>query len=138
VSQQNVETACRWLEAPKATRDEVRSAALELWHADGWYHPVAKFPETRPCNSREEIIEWHGQFRDTWSDDSLEVQRVLAVRDDRVLASVTLRSAGRMSEVSSEGDLHMCVWLQNGRLIRRRTTSRWLAHSTPSGSTETC
>jgi ketosteroid isomerase-like protein len=116
---ENAEIVRRWLDAPKATQDDVRAATLELWAEDGQYYPVAKFPEAPPSHGREEILEWFGQFVEVWSDYAQQVRRIIEVEDDRVLACTTMRAAGRVSGVELQGDLYLCFWLRKGLLIRR-------------------
>jgi SnoaL-like domain len=113
-----VEIVRRWLEAPKGTRQEVRVSAAEFWDVDGEYCPVRKFPEARPCHGLEEISEFVAEILEAWSDFAFAVQQMVEVDDDRVLACTTMRASGRGSEMRVEGDLYMCVWLREGRLVR--------------------
>jgi hypothetical protein len=114
----NVEIVRRWLEAPKGTREEVRASSAEFWAADAEYHPVGKFPEARPRHGLEEISEFVGGILEAWPDFAFAVRQMTEVGGDRVLACTTMRASGRASEMRVEGDLHICVWLRHGRVVR--------------------
>jgi ketosteroid isomerase-like protein len=119
VSAENLEIVRRWL-APATSRspDDLRAAVEELCDPDIDYYPVRKFPEARPCHGIDELSQFLGRFRESWSRYAWEIKELIQVGDDRILACLNLRAEGRESGMGLEGEMYQCVWLRNGRFFR--------------------
>ena len=118
MSQENVDVVRRWITLVPGTPDEVAAAVEDFWDEDGDYYPVRKFPEARPCHSRDEIAQFLLQFAEAFHSFEWCIRRLIPVRDDRVLAWITLSGEGRGSGIDLGGDLYQCLWLRHGRLFR--------------------
>jgi ketosteroid isomerase-like protein len=118
VSAENAELVCSLLERLNKSSDEIRAVITELCDSDVDYYPVRKFPESRPCHGREDFSEFLVRFREAFSDYRAEIDEVIAVGDDRVLACLNLRAEGRESGVNLEGGMYHCAWLRHGRFFR--------------------
>jgi hypothetical protein len=82
------------------------------------YHPVRKFPDTRPVHGREDWARWYQQYRAAWASYELVANELIPVGDDGVLVCATLRAQGIGSGVTLEGELFQCFWLRDGRCHR--------------------
>ena len=91
----------------------------QFWEPDCDYYPAKNFPDSRPCHGREEIARYLTDYLRAWDRFEFEINRLIAVGDDRVLSHVTVRADGRQSGVRLDGDLYQCLWLRNGRLLRQ-------------------
>jgi len=108
----------RWLEVSGAGPEGALAALEELWDPDADYYPVRKFPEAKPCHSREEFSRFIVQWLAAFSVLDNEVRELVPVGDDRVLACSNLVAEGRASGMRLEGDLYQCFWLRHGRIFR--------------------
>lgn len=98
--------------------EEAIAAVPEFWDADADHYPVRKFPEARPSHGQQEFSRFIAEFWDAFSVSDWEVQELIPVGDDRVLAWSIMRAAGRGSGVKVEGDIYQCCWLRHGRFFR--------------------
>ncbi len=94
MSQENVEVVRRFIDqyGDRVTCKNSPPTSLSLM-----------FPEARPY---------------AWDLYEMEVNKLIPVSDDRVLAHSTIRAEGRESGVKLDGDLYQCVWLRHGRFMR--------------------
>jgi len=106
------------LAAISASPEEARAAVAEFLDADVDYYPVRKIPEARPCHGLEEFSRFVARYLEAWSRYEWEIQELIEVGDDRVLACVNLRAEGRESGMKLAGDLYTCIWLRHGRFFR--------------------
>src|SRR3954452_25497096 len=96
--------------------DEIRAKIAEHCDVDIDYYPARNFSEARPCHGREELWQFLEAYLGAWHRALWESRELIAVGDDRVLASVRLRGEGRGSGVKLEGHLYQCHWLRHGKL----------------------
>ena len=54
-----------------------------------------------------------------WDDYRLRIRAITPVRDDRVLAHVSLTTEGRESGLNLQVELFLCFWLRHGRVFRQ-------------------
>ena len=86
---------------------EIREWVAESWDQNGDYYPVRKFPESRPCHGRDEIA---------------------AFLIDYGESHARLRTEGRGSGLTLDGDIYYALWLRHGRCFRQED------HLTPAGA----
>jgi ketosteroid isomerase-like protein len=115
LSQQNLDTVRRWMSVPWA---ESRAAIEAFWDADADYYPVRKVPEARPCHGQDEVAQFFDEFADAFSRLHTELRWQIPVPGDRVLGCANLRTEGRGSGISLEGDVYYCFWMRHGRFFR--------------------
>jgi hypothetical protein len=108
----------RWLWSADEAPDDIRARAAEVWDETGDYYPVRKFPESRPCHGRDEIVDFVVQFRDAWSNLAWEIRDIVDVGSDRMLVCSAIRAEGHGSGMTLEGDVYQSIWLRNGRFLR--------------------
>jgi SnoaL-like domain len=118
MSKENVEIVRRWFAPLSGGPEQLVPAVSEFWDPVGDYYPVPKFPEARPCHSREEVAQFLVQFGEAFSRSDWEIRWIHAVGDERVLACASLRAEGRGSGINLEGDVYHCFWLRHGRFFR--------------------
>jgi hypothetical protein len=118
MSQENVEIVRRWFAPLSGGPEQLLAAVSEFWDPVGDYYPVPKFPEARPCHSREEVAQFLVQFGEAFSRSDWAIRWLRAVGDERVLACASLRAEGRGSGINLEGDVYHCFWLRHGRFFR--------------------
>ena len=129
MSEDNVEIYRTALEGfRELAPDDTPEQVAQFWEPDGDYYPGKSFPDSRPCHGREEIARYLTDYLRAWDRFEFEINRLIAVGDDRVLSHVTVRADGRQSGLRLDGDLYQCVWLRNGRLLRQED------HLTPAGA----
>ena len=118
MSQENVEIVRRWFAPMGEGAEELLAAVSEFCDAAVDYYPVGKWPEARPCHSREELSRFLVQFGEAFSHSEWAVRWLIAIGDDRVLACANLRAQGRGSGINLEDDIYHCFWLRHGRFFR--------------------
>jgi hypothetical protein len=118
MSQENVEVVRRFIDQYGDAPSDLQGLAANFFEPDADYYPVQKFPEARPCHGVEEIARFQADYRDAWDRYEMEVNKLIPVSDDRVLAHSTIKAEGRESGVKLDGDLYQCVWLRHGRFMR--------------------
>jgi hypothetical protein len=119
MSQENVEIVRRYFEeGPGGPAEQLSAWIAGFWDPDGDYYPPRKFPESRPCHGRKEIVRFLTEYRAPW-DLRPVVKDARAIGDDRVLVHGRVQAEGRGSGVPVEGDIYWCFWLRHGRFIRR-------------------
>lgn len=118
MAQQNLEVAANWLLRALQSPQDAQAAVAEFWDPDGDYYPVRKFPESRPCHGLSEIAGFLVQFHEAWSHLEWEMQEVIEIGEDRVLVCGVMRGEGHVSGMNLGGDVFVCMWLRNGRLLR--------------------
>ena len=133
MSQENVEIVRRTLNAFRwgpegAAPEEMQEVVSEFWDPDADYYPSRKFPESRPCHGREEIVRFFSEYFRAWDQVEAEPKALIAVGDHRVLAHFTLSSEGSGSGLGLRADLYACIWLRNARVLR------WEDHFTPAAA----
>jgi SnoaL-like domain len=120
MSQENVEIVRRYFEeAPGGPAEQLSAWIAGFWDPDADYYPPRKWPESRPCHGREEIVRFITEYRAAWDHYRLVVKDARAVGDDRVLVHAQASAKGRGSGVALEGDIYYSFWLRHGRFIRR-------------------
>jgi hypothetical protein len=119
MSRENIEIVRRYLEEAPDAPEQFAGWGDRFWEPDGDYYPPRKLPEARPSHGREEIVRYLTEYRAAWElGHRLRVKDARAIGDDRVLAHVHVRAAGRASGLAVEGDTYMRFWLRHGRFIR--------------------
>jgi ketosteroid isomerase-like protein len=118
MSRENVEIVRRWSAAWSANPEEALAASAEFFDAEFDYYPVRKWPEAQPCHGLEEFSQFLTRFEDAFSRHEWAIQEVIEVGDDRVFVRVNMRTEGRGSGMTLEGDLYQCFWLRHGRFFR--------------------
>ena len=98
MSEDNVEIYRTALEGfRELAPDDTPEQVAQFWEPDGDYYPAKSFPDSRPCHGREEIARYLTDYLRAWDRFEFEINRLIAVGDDRVLSHVTVRADGRQS-----------------------------------------
>ena len=118
MSEQNIELVRQWHAGTSAGREACLATIADLCDPDVDFYPVRKFPEARPCHGKEEFSRFFAEFLEGFPEATFGLDDVIAVGDDRVLASGYLRAVGRGSGIVLEGDLYSCHWVRHGRFFR--------------------
>src|SRR4029078_4256405 len=120
MSEENVEVMRKVLERFRdLTPEETPQFAAEFWDPNADYYPAQKFPDAKPCHGQEEMAHYLADYLGAWDRFEFEINRLIAVGDDRVLSHVTVRADGRRSGLKLNDDFFQCVWLRNGRILRQ-------------------
>ena len=118
MSEENVEVVRRWFKAANEEPDDMRASVSSYWDADADYYPARKFPEARPCHGPEAISNFLIRFMEAWSGLEWTVEEAFEVSGDRVLVRAGMRSEGRESGMSLDGDVYRCFWVRHGLFFR--------------------
>ena len=121
MSQENVELI-RWLYDAVAARDS--ETVLSLYHPElVWDHSnnaeVAGLVGETVYHGHDGLREWSRQFYEAWEDVTAELQDVIDLGDDRVIAVLDYRGRGRVSGVEVQFT-HMAgiFTIRNGQVLR--------------------
>jgi hypothetical protein len=98
--------------------NQIQDVASHFWDPDADYYPSRKFPESRPCHGREEIVRFFLEYFGAWERVGMDIKALIPVGDDRLLAHYILSGEGRGSGVESRAELYSCVWLRKARVLR--------------------
>jgi hypothetical protein len=120
MSEENVEIVRDGLEGfGRNSPEETAEWIEENWDLDSNYYPTRKFPDSSPRHGREEVLRFFADWLAIWDRLEYEIREIVPVGDDRVLAHTTMSGEGRESGVELEGDLYLCYWLRQGRILRQ-------------------
>jgi ketosteroid isomerase-like protein len=121
MSEQNVKIVRRALEILQkvaAQGDPDATFDSEVLADDIEWIPTSSFPGPKSYRGREGCIEYMRTWSDEFESWSLEVERLIAAPDDRVVALVHQRAVGKGSGAPVEMHLGVVYDLERGRVIR--------------------
>lgn len=123
MSGNNVEVVRRAMKAfrwgPEGlTPQQIHDLTDEFWDPDADYYPSRKFPESRPCHGRAEIMHFFSEYHRAWERIEVEALALVPVGEDRVLTHVILSGEGRGSGLELRANLYQSIWVRHGRILR--------------------